>query len=1059
MEVELQELRELVAQLRVDNERLCQGQAAAVLGPSDQTSDSSDGALRRELMQYVRRQPTATLLDVRSEAIRWEREGLPGGSRGRSQSVPSAFGLQYGVQGSRGSTTPLMGSELAVSPCPGVGKLVPTGLQSHSPAGVNPGSVGVLELMSACPHVNVSMGGVQVPCLVDTGSMVSTVTESWFLQNLQPWGHDRLRSCNWLKLKAANGLAIPYVGYLELDVKICGTFVPRCGVLVVRDHLGEVSSEVPGILGMNIIRRCYHDLFGQHGQALFNLPSVTEAPWSVTLALQMWSQQPSSHLTGKVKVRGRKACRIRGGTMKIVVAMCSEQFSGRSVLFEPSENGLPAGLLASPALVRVVRGTAYILIVNVGTTSVLLYPRTIAGTLDEGCIVSMPAGVIEVPTSVATSASQAVSDVTPDLVEAIDLSALPVEDQGRVQSLLRQYASVFSSHEGDLGCTSLISHDIPLLDDVPVRQRHRRIPPYEVVKEHINQLLEAQIIRESSSPYGSPIVLVKKKDGSLRMCVDYRQLNNKTRKDAFPLPRIEESLDALTGARWFSTLDLASGYNQVPVTEADRPKTAFCTPFGLFEWNRMPFGLCNAPSTFQRLMQRLFGDQQCQSLLLYLDDIVVFSSMVEQHLERLKVVLGRLQEQGLKARLEKCAFFRREVRYLGHLVSDQGVSTDPSKIEVVANWPTPATVTELRSFLGLASYYRHFVEGFAKLAAPLHQLVANLNGPQRPSTSYLEELVTPYQPNKPLRSQNAGLPVVPRVSRGRMGGRAFRYQPPPALEPAPCPDDVVLLASSARDQRSLDWFAAVCEAAGMRISTSKSEAMDLNWKKVDCLVRVKEEILPQVEEFKYLGVLFTSEGRMEQEIDRQRELSQKAKLSIYRSIFVPTLTYGHELWVMTKGTRSRVPAVTAPFPQLPLVPVIFHSTCQPLPPRQLNSTPLTCKHSCSRFPITPVYKPPLHSQSLPDYSSASMRDFPAFSLLDYLLRTLPILVLPALPVPWKAYLLSGPEHDFCLCISDSCPLARLVLTSLLLTPSLLSYIIGLLSCKPRSVTPARCKRD
>lgn len=148
-----------------------------------------------------------------------------------------------------------------------------------------------------------------------------------------------------------------------------------------------------------------------------------------------------------------------------------------------------------------------------------------------------------------------------------------------MRSLLRQYASVFSSKEGDLGCTNLISHDIPLLDDVLVRQRYRRIPPteYELVKDHINQLLEGQIIRESSSPYGPPIVLVKK-TLTLRMCVDYRQLNSKTRKDAFPLPRIEESLDALTGARWFSTRDLASGYNQVPVTEADRPKTAFCTP-------------------------------------------------------------------------------------------------------------------------------------------------------------------------------------------------------------------------------------------------------------------------------------------------------------------------------------------------------------------------------------------------------------------------------------------------------------------------------------------------
>lgn len=166
-------------------------------------------------------------------------------------------------------------------------------------------------------------------------------------------------------------------------------------------------------------------------------------------------------------------------------------------------------------------------------------------------------------------------------------------------------------------------------------QRYRRIPPseYEAVKAHINQLLEAQVIRESSSPYASPIVLVRKKDSSLCLCVDYRLLNSKTRKDAFPLPRIEESLDALSGGRWFSTLDLDSGYNQVPVSEQDKPKTAFCTLFGLFEFNRMPFGLCNAPSTFQRLMQRMFGDQQGQSLLLYLDNIIVFSSSVKQHLQ------------------------------------------------------------------------------------------------------------------------------------------------------------------------------------------------------------------------------------------------------------------------------------------------------------------------------------------------------------------------------------------------------------------------------------------
>lgn len=146
--------------------------------------------------------------------------------------------------------------------------------------------------------------------------------------------------------------------------------------------------------------------------------------------------------------------------------------------------------------------------------------------------------------------------------------------------MLDRYSSVFAANDGDLGCTNLISHNIPLLDDVPVRQRYRHIPPseYEAVKMHINQLLESQVIRESSSPYASPIVLVRKKDGGFRLCVDYRLLNGKTRKDAFPLPRIEESLDALSGARWFSTPDLASGYNQVPVAEQDCPRPPFAPP-------------------------------------------------------------------------------------------------------------------------------------------------------------------------------------------------------------------------------------------------------------------------------------------------------------------------------------------------------------------------------------------------------------------------------------------------------------------------------------------------
>lgn len=571
------------------------------------------------------------------------------------------------------------------------------------------------------------MGGVPVPCLVDTGSMVSTISESFFVQHFESWGPEKLRSCNWLRLSAANGLAIPYIGYLELEVQLCGRVIPNRGVLVVKDSPHSVPS-VPGVLGMNIIKECYWELFVLHGPALFNLPSVLQAPPQIRQALQQCHQTKETPVSsGHVKVKGGRACRVPGGTMKIVAATCSKQYLEKETLFEPLSRGLPAGLLASPALVSASNGTVYIPIVNVGTQDVLLYPRTVLGTLTHAHQVSSPTGLEEVA---ATVSSQTVNSSVQDKVAAVDLTALTEQEQSQVRSLLHKYSDIFSDHEGDIGCTNLISHEIPLVDEAPVRQRYRRIPPseYEAVKAHIHQLLKAQIIRESSSPFASPIVLVKKKDGSIRLCVDYRLLNSKTHKDAFPLPRIEESLDALSGARWFSTLDLAAGYNQVPVAEKDKMKTAFCTPFGLFEWNRMPFGLCNAPSTFQRLMERIFGDQHGQSWLLYLDDVVVFSSTVTEHMERLDAVLGRLQHEGLKAKLEKCSFFKPEVSYLGHIISREGVSTDPGKIEVVSKWQRPNHVSELRSFLGFASYYRRFIEGFAKLAAPLHRLVAELVG-------------------------------------------------------------------------------------------------------------------------------------------------------------------------------------------------------------------------------------------------------------------------------------------------------------------------------------------
>ncbi|KRZ50518.1 Retrovirus-related Pol polyprotein from transposon 17.6, partial [Trichinella nativa] len=292
-------------------------------------------------------------------------------------------------------------------------------------------------------------------------------------------------------------------------------------------------------------------------------------------------------------------------------------------------------------------------------------------------------------------------------------------------AILKEFADVLSTSDEDLGRTSLVRHAIHTGDAKPVRCSPRRIPYHQraQVESLLDEMLRQDVVEPSSSPWASPIVLVRKKDGSCRFCVDYRQLNNLTRKDAHPLPRIDDTLDALAGAQWFSTLDLASGYWQVEVEPQDREKTAFTTPLGLYQFKVMPFGLCNAPATFQRLMEIALRGLVGSDCLVYLDDVIVFGKTAEEHTARLREVFRRLREVGLKVKPEKCRLMKRRVAYLGHIISEKGIATDPSKTSAVREWPTPTCVSELRQFLGLASYYRKFVNGFANVAAPLHRLL------------------------------------------------------------------------------------------------------------------------------------------------------------------------------------------------------------------------------------------------------------------------------------------------------------------------------------------------
>jgi hypothetical protein len=261
----------------------------------------------------------------------------------------------------------------------------------------------------------------------------------------------------------------------------------------------------------------------------------------------------------------------------------------------------------------------------------------------------------------------------------------------------------------------------------PISRRSYRMPPNELaeLKKQLQDLLEKGFIRSSSSPWGCPAIFVKKKDQTLRMCMDYKPLNEVTIKNKYPLPRIDILFDQLTGARVFSKIDLRSGYHQICIRPEDIPKTTFTTRYGLFEYLVMSFGLTNAPTHFTYLMNSVFMPELEKFVMVFIDDILIYSKNEEEHAQHLQIVLTRLREHQLYAKFNKCAFWLEEIQFLGHVLSTNGIAVDPSKVKDILEWKLPTIVHQVQSFLGLVGYYRQFIPDFSKLVKPITSLLKN----------------------------------------------------------------------------------------------------------------------------------------------------------------------------------------------------------------------------------------------------------------------------------------------------------------------------------------------
>ena len=401
-------------------------------------------------------------------------------------------------------------------------------------------------------------------------------------------------------------------------------------------------------------------------------------------------------------------------------AIDNEVCNNTEYLFIPRIEKLSLrGIIAASAVVKAHEKLIPARIYNATAENIVLYEKTVVGNIEECVSVKAEEGYVR---KTISQKSNHLDDLRRQINEN---DALSKTEKRATHNLLDRYEHIFSRNKDDIGYCPFIKHEILVKDDIPVHDSIRRIPMglEEKVDDMVEKLLDQKIIRQSDSPWNAALVVVKKKDGSIRLCVDYRNLNAKTIRPIYPIPETKHLLDTLHGSKYFSAIDLSSAYYQCEVEEKDKQKTAFATRHGHYEFNRMPFGLCGAPATFQKIMHVILKNENWTSCLVYLDDVLIFGKDYPEHLHRIELIFQKFSDAGIKLSPNKCNFFQTELQFLGHMVTSEGIKPDPNKVAKVSNWPKPCSIEDLRSFLGFSNYYRRFIKNYSDLTRPLELMM------------------------------------------------------------------------------------------------------------------------------------------------------------------------------------------------------------------------------------------------------------------------------------------------------------------------------------------------